>query len=187
MMNEYEKLSCPHCGAPAISRICSFCGSDTGLSHDEAMAQLDYPVLDYKDVTHDYGLSIWNLFLAPAFILFGCLFSVFGLPLIIYGLYIFFKYCIKGPINDLNVKKSGKEYIGLVFTYFDSDQAVTTEQKYANKQTMALLVHMDEGNRLILCRTNRVYKRYHNNTHIKLKIYDNKYIVYGEKEEVVPV
>ncbi|MCR5128059.1 MAG: hypothetical protein K6B69_08140 [Lachnospiraceae bacterium] len=186
-MNDFEKASCPHCGAPAISRICAYCGSDTGLTHDEAVAQLDYPVLDYQDVTHDYSMGIWNIFVSGLFILMGLVFPFIGLLLVIYGIYVLFKHSIIAPIRDFGVRKSGKECIGLVFTYFDSEQAVTKEQKYANKQTLALLIHTDAGNRLILCKTGKIYKRYHENTHIKLKIHGNKYIVYGEKEEIVPV
>ena len=194
-MNDNNDLTCPHCGAPALSRICAYCGSDTGISHDEAVAQLEYPVLDYQDVTHDYSDAFVRFFVVLLFFLFGIMLSslnimiaiIAGIPLAVYGIYHFYKEFIIGPAKDRPVRNHGKEYIALVFSYFDSDQAVTKEQKYASKQTMALLVHTDEGNRFILCNTDKIYKRYHENASVKIKIYGNNYIVYGEPDEVVPI
>ena len=195
MMMNNNDLTCPHCGAPALSRICIYCGSDTGISHDEAVAQLEYPVLDYQDVTHDYNGAFTRFFAVLMFFLLGVFwaslsgFSAFiiGIPLAIYGIYHFFKGFVIGPANDRNVRNHGKEYIAVVFSYFDTEQAVTKAQKYASKQTMALLVHTDEGNRFILCNTDKIYKRYHENASVKIKILGNKYIVYGEPDEVVPI
>ena len=195
MMNDNYNLTCPHCGAPALSRICAYCGSDTGLSHDEAVAQLEYPVLDYQDVTHDYTDAFVRFFVVLVFFLFGVFLAsvnvffaiIIGIPLAVYGIYHFYKGFIVGPAEDRAVRSRGKDYIALVFAYFDSDQAVTKEQKYAGKQTMALLIHTDEGNRFILCNTDKIYKRYHENASVNLKILGNKYIVYGEADEVVPI
>ena len=195
----YSSFTCRHCNAPAVSRICPFCGSDTGLDHDAALENLEYPVLEARDASFDiksFGILVFIILFLGTIITFmviinvkarvGLLFTLFILFLMFYEL-LAIKTLITSIIDYFKVNKLGKEYNCLAFGYFDSTMWVSQEQKYRNKQTLKILVNHEGQNKFILCDTDMIYKKYHENTHLNVKLYKKRYIVYGEAEEIIPL
>ena len=195
LQQKMNSFTCRNCNAPAVSRICPFCGSDTGLDHSLAIEQLEYPVLEAKDASFNiklFGIFSFIIIFLATVIIFLLLIKIqfavilFVLFLLFYEVYAIY-ILIKSVIDFLMVKKKGKEYNCLAFGYFDSTKWTTQEEKYRNKQTLKMLINYEGQNRFILCETDMIYKKYHENTHLKVKLYKKKYIVYGEVEEVIPL
>lgn len=157
-----DSSSCPHCAAPAVTRICPYCGQPTGLEQDIAIASMEYPVIDYQNVHYErkvyllltglsVGFGIFALLFAyilssdssdPPFIAYGTV-GLFGIIAI--GLFLM---VLSYTINAYNTKKYGKDYTALVMKGIDNK-----ELGFGNSQgekTVKLLIRTNKGYRIIL-------------------------------------
>ncbi|MBR3104330.1 MAG: hypothetical protein IKH46_10975 [Lachnospiraceae bacterium] len=123
-----DSSSCPHCAAPAVTRICPYCGQPTGLEQDIAIASMEYPVIDYQNVHYERKVYLLLTGLSVGFGIFALLFAYIlssdssDPPFIAYGVVGLFGIIAIGlflmvlsyTINAYNTKKYGKDYTALV-------------------------------------------------------------------------
>ena len=157
-----DSSSCPHCAAPAVTRICPYCGQPTGLEQDIAIASMEYPVIDYKNVHYERKVYILLTGLSVGFGIFALLVAYIlssdssDSPFITYGMVVLFGIIAIGlflmvlsyTINAYNTKKYGKDYTALVMKVIDNK-----ELGFGNSQgekTVKLLIRTNKGYRIIL-------------------------------------
>ena len=157
-----DSSSCPHCAAPAVTRICPYCGQPTGLEQDIAIASMEYPVIDYRNVHHERKVYILLTGLSVGFGIFALLVAYIlssdssDSPFITYGMVVLFGIIAIGlflmvlsyTINAYNTKKYGKDYTALVMKVIDNK-----ELGFGNSQgekTVKLLIRTNKGYRIIL-------------------------------------
>lgn len=157
-----DSSSCPHCAAPAVTRICPYCGQPTGLEQDIAIASMEYPVIDYQNVHYErkvyllltglsVGFGIFTLLFAyilssdssdPPFIAYGTV-GLFGIIAI--GLFLM---VLSYTMNAYNTKKCGKDYTVLVMKDIDNKELGFGNTQ--GKKTVKLLIRTNKGYRIIL-------------------------------------
>ena len=160
-----DSSSCPHCAAPAVTRICPYCGQPTGLEQDIAIASMEYPVIDYQNV--HYEKKVYLILTAFSFV-FGILALLFGylffktssdpsdLSLMEYGIIGLFGIIAIGlfftilsyTMNAYNTKKYGKDYTVLVMKDIDNKELGFGNTQ--GKKTVKLLIRTNKGYRIIL-------------------------------------
>ena len=157
-----DSSSCPHCAAPAVTRICPYCGQPTGLEQDIAIASMEYPVIDYQNVHYERKVYLLLTGLSVGFGIFALLFAYIlssdssDPPFIAYGVVGLFGIIAIGlflmvlsyTINAYNTKKYGKDYTALVMKGIDNK-----ELGFGNSQgekTVKLVIRTNKGYRIIL-------------------------------------
>lgn len=186
-----EPKRCPYCGAPAVSEICAYCGTPTGLSTAEV--DMEYPVLECKEAL----ISFWTLWfpmifaftfgtaglLVLALVLTGTVkwnVLFIGMPFMIVGGVSFF-LAVRTLSRHVKVKTKEKTIQATVCGYLDDDWVINNRPA----QTVKLLVQTPRGPRTILYQLGNTLKPYGINDTIDLVVYQNYFLIPKNKEFVL--
>ncbi len=185
-----QPIYCPSCGAPAVSEICPYCGTATGLNTAEA--DMEYPVLDCKEAT----LSFWTVwfpmifavaFGIPGIIMLliaivgfgeGILFLVGG-PFLLIGI-VATVLVVRTLLRYIKVKTKGKSIQATVYGYMDDELLINNMPA----QIVKLLVQTPNGPRFILYQLGNTKKPYGINDNIDIMVYQNYFMICKNRETV---
>lgn len=184
--------TCPHCGAPAVTKICKYCEQPTGLEQDVAIASMEYPVVDFENVHYD--TTVYRLFLmisvgmliATAFIFMIMrgeegkkmlpLLLLFGLA----GVFLLFEP-LKHTLVAYYVKSKGEKFTAIVLGTVDNKEDSLSNAQ--GEETVKLLFHTNKGYRIVLHKTGydktESYIKDRNAVTVLFK--NNKYLIKGDK------
>lgn len=185
-----QQLYCPSCGAPAVSEICPYCGTATGLNTAEA--DMEYPVLDCKEAT----LSFWTVWFP---MIFAVAFGVPGIIMLLIAIVGFGEgilLLVGGPFllvgivatvlvirtlsRYMKVKTKGKNIQATVYGYMDDELLINNMPA----QIVKLLVQTPNGPRFILYQLGNTKKPYGINDNIDIMVYQNYFMICKNKETV---
>jgi len=180
-----KKINCPSCGAPATTEICAYCGNLTGLNSSEA--NMEYPVLDCKEIIMNRDDIKFMLILGAIFTLTGifillffsgiCKFDwwfmcIFAFPFIIggigiasYPLIAFFRYA--------RAKVFGKKIQAKVYGYLDDDVLINGRPG----QIVKLLIDAPEGPRFVLYQLQNTLKPYGIRSTVDVMVYKDDFLI----------
>lgn len=185
-----KQICCPSCGAPAVSEVCSYCGSATGLNTAEA--KMEYPVLECKEAT----LNFWTVWFPLIFVF---AFGIAGLSVIIFyimevgernilllgafflliGIVALF-LVLRTVIRYIKVKMGGKITRATVYGYMDDELLINNRPA----QIVKLLVQTPRGPRFILYQLGNTLRPYGINDNIDVMVYKNYFMICKNKEVV---
>ena len=185
-----QQVNCPSCGAPAVSEVCSYCGSVTGINTAET--KMEYPVLQCKEA----ALSFWNIgfpmIFAIAFGLFGVIVMLMamseigeswvvfvGVLFLLIGIAALF-LVVRMVSRYIKVKMNGKRIQATVYGYMDDELLINGSPA----QIVKLLVQSPQGLRFILYKLGNTLKPYKINDNIDVMVYKN-YFMICKNEEVM--
>lgn len=185
-----QQIYCQSCGAPAVSEICPYCGTVTGLNTAEA--DMEYPVLDCKEAT----LSFWTVWFPMIFVVaFGMaglsmlLISIvgsgdgflllMGMPFLLIGV-VASVLVIRTLSRYVKVKTKGKNIQATVYGYMDDELLINNMPA----KIVKLLVQTPNGPRFILYKLGNTLKPYGINDNIDIMVYQNYFMICKNKETV---
>lgn len=185
-----QQIYCPSCGAPALSEICAYCGTVTGL--DTAETDMEYPVLDCKEATLSFWTVWFPMIFAVAFGIAGLsmlLISIMGsgdgslilmgVPFLLIGIVALF-LVIRTLMRYVKVKMKGKHIQATVYGYMDDELLINNMPA----QIVKLLVQTPKGPRFILYQLGNTMKPYGINDNIDIMVYQNYFMICKNKETV---
>jgi len=185
-----QQKTCPSCGAPAVSEICAYCGSATGVNTAEA--DMEYPVLECKEATVNFWTIGFPMIFAAAFGISGLtvlmiaasgfqdgFMFMIGLPFFLIGAAAFL-IAYRTVSRYLKVKRNGKKIQAAVYGYMDDNVLINNRPA----QIVKLLVQTPEGPRFILYQLGNTLKPYGINDNIELLVYRNYFMICKNKETV---
>ena len=185
-----EKKHCPNCGAPITTEICPYCRVETGI--DTRTADMEYPIIECKEAY----VSFWNfwfpMIFAVSFGSFGLIMPIefllvgmenVGFLVLFFGLFgiigiVAFVIAIKPIIKYFQIQIHGKEIDATVYGYMDDNMYIND----LPAQIVKLLLQTKEGPRFILYQLGDVKKPYKINSKIKLKVYQDKFLILKDKK-----
>jgi len=132
-----KKINCPSCGAPVTMEICPYCGVVTGLNSAEA--EMEYPVLECKEVVPERSDTFFSLLISFIFIVLGIGLLILFLAIWkvgLFGVVFSLLFLIPGicstaePLRKifiyLRVKAFGKKTQATVYGYLDDENGLST-------------------------------------------------------------
>ncbi|MBR4732552.1 MAG: hypothetical protein IK081_07255 [Lachnospiraceae bacterium] len=177
-----KRVKCQNCGAEAITEICPYCGSRTGI--DTANTELDYPEFAGKDLTTVNGREFilfggfWVLIIVTLLsalmvmqsktgesfgfffnFIFPSIFFVLGMVFIVMG--------IRQLLERALVMKRGETVKGICYGYA--------------QDTVKLLIPTEKGPQYLFVQKRKEYRQFVVNDTVKLKMLENKYVVLDEE------
>ena len=181
-----ETMKCPSCGAPAVSEICAYCGSATGIHSSETT--MEYPLLECKEAVMNFWTVCFPLIFAVSFGITGMVslsigstgfgggvWTLVGLPFFLIGLAAAW-FVLRTVYRYLRVKKGGTMLRATVYGYMD-DQVLINDRP---AQVVKLLVHTPDGPRFILYQLGETMKPYVINENIDIMM-DGEYFLIVKK------
>lgn len=182
--------TCPQCGAPAVSEVCSYCGAKTRIKTE--YADMEYPVIDCREATLTYltvgypllfgvpttmvgiAMSLYGLlsdYEVPIFLtIFGAIFVAIGLYLIVQVILLFFRY--------LYVFLFGKQIEGIVYGYLVHESDICK-----GTLTVKIFTQTKEGPRILLYQLGKQNRPYATNGKIRLKVRGKTFLIIENKAE----
>lgn len=185
-----QPIYCPSCGAPAVSEICAYCGTATGLNTAEA--DMEYPVLDCKEATLSFWTVWFPMIFAVAFGIAGLIMLLIsimgsgdgslilmGAPFLLIGI-VASILVIRTLMRYVKVKMKGKRIQATVYGYMDDELLINNMPA----QIVKLLVQTPKGPRFILYQLGNTLKPYGINDNIDIMVYKNYFMICKNKEMV---
>lgn len=183
-----QQTYCPSCGAPAVSEVCAYCGTATGLNTAET--KMEYPVLECKEVT----LSFWTVWFPMIFVVafgmagIGVMISsimgsgessmlMLGVPFLLIGIVALF-LVLRTITRYIKVKMNGKIIQATVYGYMDDELLINNQPA----QIVKLLVQTPKGPRFILYQLGNTLRPYGINDNIDIMVYKNYFMICKNKE-----
>lgn len=185
-----QQTYCPSCGAPAVSEVCAYCGTVTGLNTAET--KMEYPVLECKEAT----LSFWTVWFPMIFVVafgiagIGVMISsilgsgersmlMMGVLFLLIGIVALF-LVLRTITRYIKVKMNGKTIQATVYGYMDDDLLINNQPA----QIVKLLVQTPKGPRFILYQLGNTLRPYGINDNIDIMVYKNYFMICKNKEVV---
>ncbi len=181
--------NCPSCGAPVVSEICAYCGNATGLN--TADADMEYPVLECKEVTLNFWTRDFPMIFAAAFgipglillIIYAAVFRnpiilLLGIPFTLGGVTAAL-IVLRTILRYFKIKSQGKIIQGTVYGYMDDNFRINGQPT----QIIKLLVETQRGPRFILYQLGSTHKQYGINDKVDLLVYKNYFMINTDKEK----
>jgi len=184
-----RKINCPSCGAPVTMELCPYCGVLTGISSAEA--NMDYPVLDCKEVIIDRYSIKFMLTMGAAFAAIGIAILVFfsgffkeelvfvsfiACPFIIFGLGMAASTLIPF-VRRIRLKMLGRKIQATVYGYLDDDVIIDGRPG----QILKLLIKAPGGRRFILFQLKNSSRPYELHSTIDVMVYKDYYMICTEQ------
>lgn len=178
-----QRKSCPSCGAPVVSEICAYCGTATGLNTAEA--DMEYPVLECKEVNANFWNIGFPMIFAAAFGItglitlilsttgFGSIFMMMiGIPFFLIGTAALI-LTLRPIIRYIKVKTRGKTIQATVYGYMDDNVLINGRPA----QIVKLLIHTRNGPRFILYQLGNTTKLYGIHDKLDVMVYQNYFMI----------
>ena len=190
MMQNLEKKHCPNCGAPITTEICPYYGVETGI--DTRTADMEYPVIECKEAHIGFWTVVFPMIFAVSFGFFGLIMPIgllfdgrekVGSLILTFGLFgiigiVAFVIAIKPIIRYFQIQIHGKEIEATVYGYMNDNVHLND----LPAQIVKLLLETKEGPRFILYQLGDVKQPYKINSKIKLKVYQDKFLIVKDKK-----
>lgn len=185
-----QQTYCPSCGAPAVSEVCAYCGTATGLNTAEA--KMEYPVLECKEAI----LSFWTVWFPMIFVAafgiagIGVIISstiasgessllMMGVSFLLIGIVALF-LVLRTITRYIKVKMNGKIIQATVYGYMDDELLINNQPA----QIVKLLVQTSKGPRFILYQLGNTLRPYRINDNIDIMVYKNYFMICKNKDVV---
>lgn len=185
-----QQIYCPSCGAPAVSEVCAYCGTATGLNTAEA--KMEYQVLECKEATLNFWTICFPMIFALAFggagisvILISIMVNgesgmlIVGVPFLMIGIVALF-LVVRTISRYIKVKMNGKIIHATVYGYMDDEVLINGRPA----QIVKLLVQTPQGPRFILYQLGNTLRPYGINDNIDVMVYKDYFLICKNKEVV---
>lgn len=175
--------NCPSCGAPVSTEYCPYCGVATGL--DSSMANMEYPVIDCKEVlaiSYDIRfmlmMGIPFTFIGAAMVFLDLMYwktmltAIIGVPFMLFGVGLWIS-----PLFVLSrvifMKIFGRKIQAKVYGYLEDDMTINNRPA----QIVKLLVQTKDGPKFLLYQLSLTSKPYGKGSTVNLKVIGNRYML----------
>ena len=183
-----QQIYCPSCGAPAVSEICPYCGTATGLNTAES--DMEYPVLECKEAILSFWTVWFPMIFAVAFGIAGLsilIIAIMGsgdismllmsIPFLLVGAVALF-LVLRTILRYVKVKMNGKVIRATVYGYMDDELLINNMPA----QIVKLLVQTPKGPRFVLYKLGNTLKPYGINDSIDIMVYQNYFMICKNRE-----